>query len=169
MFSNDQSFANGRIFLCSFIKDWEEVFAMRIQTVWRCSKTASTVVTDVPGLIRVQDSRHWSLIVCESDMRVSDLKHLYTQIKRKGFTCVSIKLFFDGPLPNLSSQGYIREGDWYVYPDEQIDIAGIPYGKKEWCLLIEKRSGHGVPMHIFDHIPIYHEDYQTSLWKENIS
>lgn len=141
---------------------------MRIQSVWYCNKT-ETDITDVPGLLRAQDSPYGRLLVCESDIEVTGLKHLYTQIKRKDFTCRSIKLFFSGLLPNLTNQGYDREGDWYVFPHKQIDIAAIPYGKDEWCLLIEKRTGHGVPMHVLDHVPIYHENYQTTLWKGRIS
>ncbi|MBO0588198.1 MULTISPECIES: hypothetical protein [unclassified Sporosarcina] len=141
---------------------------MRIQTVWHCSKTA-IFKDDLPGFLRIQESEHWRLLVCESDVEFSEIKHLYTQIKRNGFTCRSIKLFFAGSLPDLSSYGYIREGEWYVYPHKQIEIAGIPYGKNEWCLLIEKRTGHGVPMHVLDFVPVYQEDYQTTLWEGIIS
>lgn len=141
---------------------------MRMQSVWRSTKTALFKENE-PGFLRVQESAHWRLITYEMDVLPSELKTVFTQIKRKGYTCRSIKLFFEGTLPDLTSFGYQSEDCWYVFPHLQIDISAVPYGKHEWCLLIEKRTGHGVPMHVLDHIPIYQEDHQTTIWEANSS
>ncbi|MEK4487982.1 hypothetical protein MHH81_20960 [Psychrobacillus sp. FSL H8-0484] len=137
---------------------------MRLHTVWRGSRTA-IFKEDIPGL-RVQTTPHWTIITGELEVSYDQIKTVYTKIKRQGFSCRSMKLFFVGPLPDLSLLGYSKEEQWYVYPHRSISIAAVPYGKQEWCLQIDKRNGHGVPMHILDHVPIYHPEHQINLWEE---
>jgi len=141
---------------------------MRMQTVWRVSKTA-IFKDDIPGFLRERESPMSRIVTCEMEMPMSHIKHGYHLIKRRGFTCLSIKLFFEGKLPDLLPYGFVKEGSYYVYPVKQLDVSAIPYGKNEWCYLIEKRSGHGVPMHAFDELPFIQEEYQQKLWEENSS
>lgn len=140
---------------------------MRMQTVWRTSKTA--IFNDLPDFSRMQESAHWRIITCEAEIEAHEVKHRFTQIKRRGFNCRSIKLFLSGKVPDLRERGFRKEGNCYIYQHEQIEIAALPYGKQEWCLMIEKRSGHGVPMHALDFIPLFETSHQETLWKEKSS
>lgn len=141
---------------------------MRIQTVWQVSKTAIFKEESIPGLLRINESPHFNLIVCEQPISLTELKDVYVRIKRKGFKCRSIKIFVEGKLPDLTPFHFQKEQQWYVYPHERIDICALPYGKSEWCYLIEKRNGHGVPLQVFDVLPLFHSDTQISFWEEVI-
>lgn len=141
---------------------------MKIQTVWQVSKTVLFKENAIPGFSRITDTLRYKLVMCEQDILATELKDIYVRIKRNGFNCRSIKIFEDGELPDLSAFGFIKEQQWYVYPHERIDIAAVPFGKKQWCYLIEKRSGHGIPIQVFDVLPLFRDTTQISLWEEII-
>lgn len=139
---------------------------MKMQSVWQVSKTAIFKEEMIPGLLRINESPHFNLVVCEQSIAITEIKDVYVRIKRKGFICRSIKIFSEGKLPNLSSYDFVKEQQWYVYPHEEIDIAAVPYGKNEWCYLIEKRNGQGIPLQVFDVLPLFPSPAQISLWEE---
>ena len=139
---------------------------MKMQSVWQVSKTAIFKEELIPGLLRINESPHFKLVVCEQSITNKEVKDVYVRIKRKGFNCRSIKIFVEGKLPDLTPYGFIKEQEWYVYPHDGIDIAAVPYGKNEWCYLIEKRNGHGVPLQVFDVLPLFPSPSQISLWEE---
>lgn len=87
----------------------------------------------------------------------------FSELKRAtdNCRCRSLKVFLSGSVPDLSEKGMLQQGTTWYKPHKSIAIGAVPYGKDEWCFLIEKRSGNGVPFHALQSIPLI--DYQLRM------
>lgn len=89
------------------------------------------------------------------EVSLEQAKDLYqTLLLESRAKCRSVKLYFEGDIPEkeLIHMGYIHS-TFYRYPHPDFFVAAMPYGKTEWCLMLEKRNGGHVPVLAFDLAP----------------
>ncbi|MEX3625041.1 hypothetical protein [Viridibacillus arvi] len=134
-----------------------------MKSVWH-SRKANVIDDGYFGIKKVLKNPNDCLYFCEIEIEPIQVKTNYSLFKRKGLICHSIKLFFSGTLPDLSSSDFVREHEWYVFPHSEIAIFALPYGKDEWCFQIEKRNGFGVPIHALDVLPFNPQSEQL-IWE----
>lgn len=87
---------------------------------------------------------------------IDDVATRFVEIKRAGnLRCRSLKLFFNGKIPGhlLVDKGLLQKGSTFSLPHKDINICAVPFGPEEWCFMIEKRNGHGVPLKALNFIP----------------
>ncbi len=134
---------------------------MKIQMIW--STTRSKQSLDLDSLTRISKERvrvssapNLTLIYFDGEIDSFDgIKPLYAQFHMLGLICRSIKLFTRGKLPKLEDCGFTHNGIFYVFAKSDIPIQAVPYGPDEWCMLIERRTGNGVPLRMLSSIPYF--------------
>ncbi|MED3554099.1 hypothetical protein [Cytobacillus praedii] len=98
------------------------------------------------------------------NLSIDEVNTRFVEIKRAGnLRCRSLKLFFVGKIPNdiLMEKGLKQKGPTFMLPHDGINICAVPFGSHEWCFMIEKRTGHGVPLRALSFIPFM--DHQLKL------
>ncbi|WP_231734936.1 hypothetical protein [Bacillus sp. FJAT-29937] len=104
------------------------------------------------------------ITVITQHLSIDDVQTRFVEIKRAGnLRCRSLKLFFDGKIPEsvLLEKGLKQKGPTFQLPHEGIYMCAVPFGPNEWCFMIEKRTGHGVPLRALSFIPLM--DHQLQL------
>lgn len=126
---------------------------VKMMSVWDSDHIP--ILEDLKDNFRVVSGVYGNLTTVLSELPLDGIKTKYTQIKRRGLRCRSVKLFFDGDsIPDLSEKGLKKYGvTWRLEHPKKINIAAVPYGKSQWCFMIEKRTGQGVPLHALDFVP----------------
>ena len=108
------------------------------------------------------------LTVITESLQLHDVATRFSELKRatNNCRCRSLKVFISGTIPDLTDKGLIQNGLTWYSPHMEIAIGAVPYGKYEWCFLIEKRSGSGVPFQALQYIPL--ADYQLCIeeWED---
>lgn len=142
---------------------------MLVTSVWKSSVPADYFgeffKDDFYGLKIVRESYRSHLFFCETEIEPIKLKTFFTNMRRLGIYCQTIKLFFDGPLPDLGFTDFVKEATWYYYPHPEPDVAifALPYGDDQWCYQLDRRTGFGVMMDMFDILPFYPQTKQLTM------
>ncbi|EWG09350.1 hypothetical protein [Cytobacillus firmus] len=142
---------------------------LRMMTVWDSAAsdldTNSVVTGKGVSSVRVSEGAFGRIItVLTTQLTLDEVSSQFVQIKRAGcIRCRSLKLFFNGKIPEklLLEKGLHKKGPLWKLPHNEISILAVPFGANEWCFMIEKRTGHGVPTHALSYLPYY--DYQLQL------
>jgi hypothetical protein len=143
---------------------------LRMFSVWECAAKSSHNFEHLEDQVRVVDSNFSNIYMVHSNhIRLDDVKSKYTALKRMGLRCRSIKFFFNGAIPDLTEKGLIHKGITWHYPHDQIGIGAVPYGENEWCFMIEKRNGAGVPLHALNFVPRIEHQIEWREFSHEIS
>lgn len=132
-----------------------------MMTVWKsAAKEIDTeIITTIAGnpSIRERKGVYGDLItIIFENLTIDTVQTKFIQIKRTGLLqqCRSLKLFFKGQVPDLSHRNMKQKGPIWYLEEESVSICAVPFGPNEWCFMIEKRSGHGIPVHALSFIPL---------------
>jgi hypothetical protein len=142
-----------------------------MMTVWdsATSQLDANRFKQIEGVssVRVsQDGYGRILTILAEPLTLDDVTTRFVQLKQAGnLRCRSLKLFFSGKMEEsiLLDKGLTKKGPLWMLPHNGISILAVPFGPSEWCFMIEKRTGHGVPIHALSFLP--HHEHQMK-WKE---
>lgn len=144
---------------------------LRMLTIWDQAAKGfdSNQLKNGKGVSTVRERKgvYGDLItVITEQLTIDDVNTRFVEIKRMGnLRCRSLKLFFHGKIPGelLSEKGLKQKGPIWALPHNRINMCAVPYGKDEWCFLIEKRTGHGVPLYATSFIPYVEHQLQLEV------
>lgn len=146
---------------------------LRLLTIWDIGEKEVDLkrITNGKGTstIRLHTGVYGTILtVITESLQLHDVATRFSELKRatNNSRCRSLKVFISGSIPDLSDKGMIQNGPTWYSPHKEIAIGAVPYGKYEWCFLIEKRSGRGVPIQALQYIPL--ADYQLRMeeWED---
>lgn len=139
---------------------------MRIHMVWHTQRKSLDMSSINNGSIRISEGHHLTLIHYVGECHdLNNVRDLFIQFQSKGLlVCRSIKLFEAGALPRMEEYGFTHNGTFYTNHMHDLAFLAVPYGKDEWCLQLDKRTGSGIHLRMLQLFPYFQETYkQLSL------
>lgn len=117
------------------------------------------------GSVRVSEGNHCTLLYFEGECKgMGDVNEIFTYFQRYKLFCRSVKLFEIGSLPKMEKYGFTHNGMFYILPFQDISLLAIPYGRNEWCLQLDKRTGSGIDLQMLQTFPHFQKTFkQLSL------
>jgi len=140
----------------------------RMLTIWDVGTRTVDVETVLKGVgkssIRLREGVYGTLLTVVTErLQLHEVPIRFNELKRatQNSMCRSLKVFLAGSVPDLSEKGLVQDGSTWYLPHKDIGIGAVPYGKDEWCFLIEKRKGSGVTDRALQYLPQL--EYQLKL------
>lgn len=140
---------------------------MRVNMVWSDnSRQHLQEISNIQwGSIRTSHGNHCTLYYFEGEcVDMDEVRKIFSFFQRNNLFCRSIKLFESGSIPKMERYGFLHNGMFYNLPLQDFSLLAIPYGKDEWCLQLDKRTGSGINIQVLQAFPHFQETFkQLSL------